>query len=198
MFSGMFRVSRCVLCTPRRVSCISGCVSCIPRCVPRCVSCVARCVSCITRAADLPWPIFPLGAQGNVWQKWRLMKCDQVSLRLATDMAAWMPSRLCSCFFTVRIFQQLRKAPVNQVLIYLIVCGPWHQVKTQPLSWASLSCFPGKTPPQPWALMVSERMARGREKSRWEAGEVWGDSTSSSGGAVSLHQVLLEAGQALS
>lgn len=49
-----------------------------------------------------------------------------------------------------------------------------------------------------WALMVSNRMARGRKKSRWEAGEVWGASTSSSRGAISLPRILLEAGQAMS
>lgn len=81
-------------------------------------------------------------------------------------MAAWMPSRLGSCFFNVRIFQQLGKAPVSQVLIYFMVHGPRLQVKTQSLSWASLICFPGKTPQQPWALMVSKRTARDREKSR--------------------------------
>lgn len=113
-------------------------------------------------------------------------------------MAAWMPSRLCSCFFNVKVFQQLGKAPVSQVLVYFMVHAPWLQVRTQSLSWASLICSPRKNPQQPWALVVSKRPARNREKSRWEAGEEWGASTPSSGGAVSLRQVLLEAGRALS
>lgn len=74
------------------------------------------------------------------------METDQVSLLLATGMAAWMPSKLYSCFFNVRIFQQLGKAPVSQGLIYFMVHGPWLQVKTQSLSRASLICFPGKVP----------------------------------------------------
>lgn len=79
--------------------------------------------------------------------------------------------------------------------VFLFNPGPLTKQPPQDPSWQGPH---QQGPQQLWALMVSNRMARGRKKSRWEASKVWGASTSSSGGAISLPQALLEAGQAMS
>lgn len=162
----MYPASSCVpciqLCTLHPQAC-APCSQVCP-CMPRYVPYFARCVSGTPRVCPgLPgeltpsWPRFPLQGTGQCMVG---VETDQVSLRRATDTAAWASSRLCSCSLNVmQGFSTARERPSESSSALFHVQEPRLHVKTRSLSWPSLPCFPGKT--RRWDMYVH---ARGRRE----------------------------------